>query len=497
MAIPNPNNGFYSMGDHTLSVPMELFSKNRSRLVSELKNKAPANSVVLLQGGADQGVCQGDSSDVGPIFRQESYFHWAFGVLEPDCFGAIDVETGKAILYIPKLHPDWAIWMGSIPTLEETKKRYVVDEVRYTEELRDNLKTLTKEKPTLLVMEGTNSDSGKNVLTPAFDGISDFEVDKSILFNIIAELRVIKTEMELEAIRYACKVSSEGHKAVMRKIKPGMKEYQCESEFLNYVYSQGGCRHVCYNCIAGAGRSGAVLHYGHAGAPNNQTIKDGDIVLFDFGAEYYCFCSDITCSYPANGKFTEKQKVIYNAVLRANRAVFDAAKPGVSWVDMHLLANRVTLEDLLAAGILQGDVDDMMKVNLAGRVFQPHGLGHFMGNDVHDVGGYLEGHPERAQGAQLQGVKNLRTARVLKANMVLTIEPGCYFIDHLLDNAFKDPELNKFLVKDKIQDYRGFGGVRIEDDVIIGENGCELMSIVPRTVEQIEQWMAGVDVKLD
>ena len=163
--------------------------------------------------------------------------------------------------------------------------------------------------------------------------------------------------------------------------------------FLEHVYFYGGCRSVCYTCIAGSGSSGATLHYGHAGAPNDQPVRDGDMVLFDMGGEYYRFCSDITCSYPVNGKFTEKQKVIYNAVLAARDAVVEKARPGVSWKDMHILANRKTMEHLLKAGILTGDIEDIMKANVCGRVFQPHGLGHFIGFDVHDVGGYLEGHP--------------------------------------------------------------------------------------------------------
>ena len=115
-----------------------------------------------------------------------------------------------------------------------------------------------------------------------------------------------------------------------------------------------GCRHVSYTCICGSGRSGAVLHYGHAGAPNDQLVKSDHMVLFDMGAEYFCFCSDITCSYPVTGKFTEKQKIIYNAVWRATKAVLAAAKPGVSWLDMHKLANREMLTSLLENGILQG-----------------------------------------------------------------------------------------------------------------------------------------------
>ncbi len=307
--------------------------------------------------------------------------------------------------------------------------------MKYSEELKEALTAIVEgdNRPTLLLLSGTNSDSGKTTRCAAFDGISEFQVDHGVLHPVISECRVIKTEMELEALRYVTQMSADAHKMVMRKIKPGMKEYQCESTFLNHCYYYGGCRHVCYTCIAGSGHSGSVLHYGHAGAPNDQTCQDGDIVLFDMGAEYYRFCSDVTCSYPVNGKFSDKQKVVYNAVLRANFAVRDKARPGVSYSDMHLLSNREMLKDLKAGGLLQGNIDDMMKVNLAGRVFQPHGLGHFIGLDVHDVGGYLPGHPERLQGP---GLKSLRTARLFHLILKLNCTGSIYiFYFNILQGA--------------------------------------------------------------
>lgn len=486
----NPTNGYFSMGLNTLKVPVSLFAENRARLVARLRGDpaCPQGSLVLLQGGGDQGVCEGDSSDVGPIFRQESYFHWSFGVLEPDYYGAIDVATGRSTIYMPRLPEDYGIIMGHVPTQAEVRERYQVDCVEYVDAMPGHLRG--EAAPTLLLLEGPNTDSGKTTRPAAFDGMASFPTNRALLHPAMAECRVTKTEAELEVLRYASKISSLAHMHVMRTIKPGMKEYQAEATFLHHVYFHGGARHVCYNCIAAGGGSGAVLHYGHAGAANNQTIKDGDMVLFDFGAEYCCYCSDVTCSWPVNGKFTAAQKVVYNAVLRANRAVLAACAPGVVWSDMHLLANRIVLEDLTAAGVLQGSVDDMMAVNLAGRVFQPHGLGHFMGCDVHDVGGYMEGHPERSE---LAGLRSLRTARVLAEGQVLTIEPGCYFIDFLIDRALADPELSRFLVEDRMNSYRGTGGVRIEDDIIINGQGAELMSVVPRTVEEIEGWMAGDD----
>ena len=198
------------------------------------------------------------------------------------------------------------------------------------------------------------------------------------------------------------------------------------------------------------------------------------------------YTSDITCSFPANGKFTPKQRLIYEAVLASSRAVMKALKPGVSWTDMHLLAERVALEALKAGGLLVGDVSQMMDARL-GAVFMPHGLGHFLGLDVHDVHGYPAAGPPRSSEA---GLRSLRTARVMAPRMVLTIEPGIYFGEYNLDTALADPVKSQFLVAEKINEYRGFGGVRIEDDIAVTENGMELMTDVPRTVEEIEKIMA-------
>lgn len=163
--------------------------------------------------------------------------------------------------------------------------------------------------------------------------------------------------------------------------RPGMTEYQAESQFLHHSYSVGGCRHASYTCIVCSGENGSILHYGHAGAPNDKRIRAGDMLLFDMGANYFGYAADITCSYPVNGKFTPDQRFIYNAVLAACQAVHDAARPGVNWVDMHLLANRVLLTKLKDGGLLTGSVDEMIDAGING-VFQPHGLGHLLGKHI-------------------------------------------------------------------------------------------------------------------
>jgi len=445
----------------------------------------PSGAIVLLQGGEQkQQYC----SDRDILFRQESYFHWTFGVLEPDCFGAVEVDTARSILFFPRLPASYAIWMGKIHTLEHFKKKYEVDEVFFTDEIAE---VLQKKSPSsLLTLRGLNTDSGHYCREAAFDGISKFSVDNKILHPEIAECRVFKTPQELEVMRFANRVSSQAHKEVMKRIKPGMTEFELESLFLHYCYSQGGCRNVAYACIGASGHNCATLHYGHAGAPNDKLICDGDMCLFDMGGEYYCYTSDITCSFPANGKFTEDQRMIYEAVYKASRAVMAAVKPGVKWADMHRLADRVQLECLRDAGLLHGEVDDMIKLHL-GAVFMPHGLGHLMGLDVHDVGGY----PEGTERIDEPGLRSLRTTRVLEESMVLTIEPGIYFIDATLNPALENPETARFFNQEMLQRFRNFGGVRIEDDIVVTSDGMELMTCVPRTVHEIETLMAeGADL---
>ena len=369
-----------------------------------------------------------------------------FGVIEPDFYGLIRVSDGFTTLFAPKLDKEYEVWMGKLLDLEDFKRKYEVDEVKWVEEMEKVIGDMNPEL--LLTLSGVNSDSGNKYEPATFTGMEKFSQDADILFPVIAECRVIKSPEEIEVLRYVAQVSSDAHKKVMRMpfLESKHYEYQAEAVFLGHTYYIGGCRHASYTCICGVGSNAAILHYGHAGAPNDREIKDGEMCLFDMGANYYGYCADITCSFPANGKFTEDQKLIYNAVLAASLAVQATAKEGECWVEMHLLANRVMLQKLKDGNLLKGDVQEMIDAGL-NYVFQPHGLGHLIGLDVHDVGGYLEDCPPRPE---QPGVNRLRTARILKAGMYMTIEPGCYFIEPLLEKAYNDPIQSKFLVKENL-----------------------------------------------
>jgi len=467
-------------------IDMSMHAENRERVAARMKldPTVPAKSVILMQGGSNP---ERNDSDHEPVFRQESHFNYLFGVKEPDCFGVVDLDTAETTIFVPRLAEEYAIWMGEVRTLQSFQEEYKVTSLKFVDELMAVLEA--KEPTVVYTLRGKSADSGNFAKEATFEGIENFRVDNGKLFDELIECRVIKTEKELALMRHINLISSHAHIATMSRCKVAMAEYQLESLFRHWAYYGGAARHASYTSICAAGPSGATLHYGHAGAPNDKLLQDGDMMLMDLGAEYHCYTSDITCSYPANGKFTPIQQTIYEIVLASSHAVMDAMKPGVSYVDMHRLSYQVICEGLLKAGVLQGTIEECMDANI-GAVFMPHGLGHLMGCDTHDVGGRPKGHTRLTK----MGFKSLRMVRELQKNMVLTVEPGLYFNAYCLKMAMSNAKQAPLLNKQKVKEYQGSGlawGVRIEDDVVVTDDGIENMTYVPRTIEDIEAVMAG------
>lgn len=476
----------------------EVFVENRLKVVRRLQESGVPNGVIYLRGGP---VPTRFDTDHEPIFRQESYFWYLSGVKEPDCSLAISVASGEMTLFIPRLPESYATIMGKIRTPSEWKTLYQANEVKFVDEVEGFLlnhvnkeeqdKTATN-TPHILLLQGPNSDSGITYEPPTFENaaLSAFE-NHSILFPILADCRVIKSEAECLLVQHATEVSSFAHVYVMRNIQSGMMEYQAESLFRHYCYFNYGCRLVGYTPICGCGPNAAVLHYGHAGEPNDRQSASGDMCLFDMGAEYFGYGSDVTCSFPIDGTFTKRQRAVYSAVLKAQVAVYDMIEPGVCWVKCHKAAEREILRGLIDLDVVDPfgkTLDDLVEMRL-GAVFMPHGLGHLIGIDTHDVGGYLPQYPARSTEP---GLKSLRTARCLEEGMLLTVEPGCYFIDHLLDEALQETSpLNVHLNADAVNDFRGFGGVRLEDVVRVTASGCVNFTLCPRTLEEVEGVLNG------
>jgi len=444
-------------------------------------------AAVVLKGGVSEEWALYDSDTDKTEFRQEAFFRYLFPINEPDCYAVLDLEKKHSILFVPFIPDSAERWNGERRPLEWYTEMYGVTVTHLTDDIAKELKARNIKK--LFTLYGQNGDSDRFTTTVAdFKGIEEFTVDKAVLHPFLSELRVHKTPLEIELMRIGALVTCQAHVYVMRHIKPGMFELHCEAMFKAWTGYFGASRHVAYTCICGSGCHGAILHYGHAARPNDKVIQDGECMVLDMGGEYNGYATDITRSYPVNGRFTPEQKVVFNAVYEAQQACFKAMKPGVSYPDMHRLAERVIIEHLSRAGILHnGTVEEMVAAHM-GAVFMPHGLGHLLGLNTHDVGGY----PGELKRSAEPGLCWLRLGRKLEPGMVVTVEPGVYFNDKVIDKALADPARAKFINAEVLKKYRGMGGVRLEDDVLITDTGIENFTILPTTVEEIEEVMGKV-----
>ena len=474
-------------------LPPSFFLVNRQNFIKNLKEhlvSLPENSYLFLMGGKD--LYRYDNDDELHYFIQESNFYYLTGVLEANYYATINLTDASFSLYIPQPSEREKIFLHW-ETLEQIAEKYKCSTFDLTQ-LPLEIKRLNPNK--LYVLNGTNSDSGNKVLTcdyvfPApYEKFNEIIDHDELIYEILADTRTKKTAEEINLLKYINKATVEAHIDTMKKIYQKISTQQkiierdVENYFFSYIRSKLYSRNHPYEHICGCGVDGATLHY----INNDQELKSGQLILMDMGGLAAGYVSDVTSTVPVNGTFTQEQKDIYNIVLEANLEVKKNAKPGVSWLDMHLLAEKVILTGLQKLGFLDGSADVQEMVN--NRVcyyFMPHGLGHLMGLDVHDVGGYLSFTPERSKE---KGLDCLRTARILEKDMVLSDEPGIYFIPYLLEQGFKDEKVSKYFVQDKIKEYYNFGGVRIEDDILITEDGCvNLTGGLPRTVEEIQNAM--------
>ena len=474
-------------------LPPSFFLVNRQNFIKNLKEhlvSLPENSYLFLMGGKD--LYRYDNDDELHYFIQESNFYYLTGVLEANYYATINLTDASFSLYIPQPSEREKIFLHW-ETLEQIAEKYKCSTFDLTQ-LPLEIKRLNPNK--LYVLNGINSDSGNKVLTcdyvfPApYEKYNEIIDHDELIYEILADTRAKKTTEEINLLKYINKATVEAHIDTMKKIyqkitaQQKIIERDVENYFFSYIRSKLYSRNHPYEHICGCGVDGATLHY----INNDQELKSGQLILMDMGGLAAGYVSDVTSTVPVNGTFTQEQKDIYNIVLEANQEVKKNAKPGVSWLDMHLLAEKVILTGLQKLGFLDGSADVQEMVN--NRVcyyFMPHGLGHLMGLDVHDVGGYLSFTPERSKE---KGLDCLRTARILEKDMVLSDEPGIYFIPYLLEQGFKDEKVSKYFVQDKIKEYYNFGGVRIEDDILITEDGCvNLTEGLPRTVEEIQNAM--------
>ena len=425
------------------------------------------NGVVFIQGAE---TMYRYATDYEFPFRQESNFWYLTGANEADCALILDLKKEEYHLFVPKRDAQYAVWHGYVKTKEQYLEQYKPDYLHYQNDILHVLKELTPDTVYCLNEEQAEFIEDLN---------RGFTVDTEALTDALTYCRVLKTDWELDQMREACRVNDLAYIEVMKAIKPGMFEYELKAIF-SKVQIENGLLQDAYNGIFASGVNASILHY----VENTDKIEDGDLFLMDAGFECKGYAADYTRTFPASGKFSETQAGIYQAVLDAQNQVIEAIKPGVKMEDLHLLAARVMMEGLKKMDIIRGEIDDIMENNIFA-LFFPHGLGHFLGLDTHDVGGY----PKGVDRIDRPGIKFLRARRELLPGMVVTIEPGIYFVPAVLEPALENPEQAKFLNPEKVKSLLSFGGVRIEDDIVVTESGYENLTSVPKEISEIEKLM--------
>ena len=453
-----------------------FFQLNRENYIKNLKMRFPhlnENSVIILEGGRLAPKYDTDTNYY--YFDQESNFYYLTGVREPNMLFVLDVQSGEGSLFYEQEDEDNKVWMV-VPSIEDIEKKYGLKTY-----LRKDLDRFLQKRnmEVIYILDGVNENSDLPVHSAELNFIGDYAyLNKKInhdkyIYMVLCDTRRVKNEKEKKLLKYIAKISNDAHMALMKYMAVGLNERDTENFFLQYLRDNYYTKFMAYGCICASGANAATLHY----VLNNRDMEDGDIYLTDMGIRFLGYCSDISATFPVNGKFTEKQKKIYNIVLDSNQRVIKAMKPGITkYAELDKLSKIIILEGLQSIGILSKDytAEQMFNDGLA-RTFMPHSIGHFLGLDVHDVG--------------MRSI-TYKSNVILENGNFITVEPGIYFIDFLMDEAEASPILSKYIIKEELEKYRGFGGVRIEDDVMIGEDSVESYQTgLPRTVEEIEDHM--------
>ncbi|KAF3937737.1 hypothetical protein ABW19_dt0203498 [Dactylella cylindrospora] len=406
-----------------------------------------------------------EDKDQEAPFHQRRYFYYLSGCALPNCYLTYDVAKDFLTLYIPPIDPEEVMWSGLPLDVEGGLEKYDVDLVKYSNELEADLAGEVLAIPNQISEPIALKKGGLAVVKAVQD-----------LKDAIDECRVYKDEYEAALIKHANEISGIAHVAVMKAVKACTEERELEAIFLENCIKRGA-RRQAYEGIFASGTSAATLHYIH----NNQSLKGKLNILVDAGCEYDTYASDITRVFPLDGKFTPESKAIYSLVLKMQKSALDMIKPGVLWDKIHETVHKILIEGLLELGILQnGTVDEILE-NRTSVAFLPHGLGHHMGMDTHDTGG----HPNYSDSDPMY--KYLRVRIPLKEKAVITVEPGCYFCEFIIQPYLDDPKHNKYINKEVLDRYISVGGVRIEDDVWVTKDGYENLTNVPKEVDEVEK----------
>ncbi len=439
--------------------------------------------VILFPGNEESSMNYGANTY---HYRQDSSFLYFFGINKPGFYGVCDVDEQKDTLFGDDFTIDDIIWMGEQPGVSDLAASVAVESTGSLESLGAFLKqALHKGRKVHLLP----SYRGDHVITLArLTGVGHDQVQEMVsksLIDAVVKLRSVKDHHEITEMEKAVDVAGIMHTTAMKMAFPGNYERELAGAIEGIALAHGGP--VSFPVILSM--DGQTLHNHYHG----NELAEGRMVVCDAGAESaMCYASDITRTFPVGGKFSAQQKEIYNIVLKANTETIKASKPGRTYREVHLMAAKIIAGGLKELGIMKGDLDEAVAAG-AHALFFPHGLGHMLGLDVHDMEGLGENHvgySETVKRSDQFGLAYLRLGRQLEPGFVVTNEPGCYFIPALIDQWKGQKKHGQFINYDQVEKFRGFGGVRIEDDVLITDEGSRVLGTpIPKTVEEVEDTM--------
>jgi Xaa-Pro aminopeptidase len=456
------------------------FVSRRKKLLEQVSHP------VLLVSGAP--LARNYPANTWP-FRADSNFLYFFDAPEPDSAAFLDPATGKTTLFLAKRTVEDALWHGDLESFDSVKARQKVDDVRAVDELEDAVRALANGRPvdSVAISDPRWTARARAIVRTALRFEDPDQMGPPRLTDVLAKMRLQKDDAELNEMRRTAKVTCDAHVAAMKASAPGVTEQELAG-IVEGTFARAGCT-TAYQTILSV--RGEVLHnFHHLGV-----LAKGDIVLLDGGAEALSgYCSDVTRCWPVGGGFTAEGRDLYQLVLDANEKAIAAVKPGARYRDIHLLSARVMTEGLVKMGLMTGSVDGLVESG-AHAVFFPHGVGHQIGLDVHDLEalGDRIHYPNGRTRSEQFGTAYLRMDMDLEHGMTFTIEPGLYFVPAILGSRELREKFGGQVKFDKAEAFlkmnggRGFGGIRIEDDVLCTKTGATVLTAeIPKALKDVE-----------
>ena len=456
----------------------ELYSSRRKNL------RKLMNSGLLLFPGNNEAAFNYPANTYN--FRQDSSFLYFFGLDHPGFAGIIDVDNGEDYFFGDDITMDDIIWMGPQPSIKKRTAQVGITNVLSFGKLSEMIKEAIDKNRKIHFLSpyrGEQSIQLAELLGKKTGEIKDMASVE--LIKAVIKLRSIKDEEEVKEIEFALNIAYNMHTTAMKMAMPGIVEREIAGEIEGIALAEG--LGVSFPVILSI--NGQTLHNHYHG---NTLVKERMMVT-DAGAESLLhYASDITRTVPVGGKFSQRQKEIYEIVLAANMKAIESVKPGITNKELHIMACETIASGLKDIGLMKGDVKEAVTCG-AHALFMPHGLGHMLGLDVHDMEGLGEdyvGYDDQVKRSDQFGLAFLRLGKKLEPGFVFTIEPGIYFIPALIDQWKSEQKFGEFINYDRVESYKDFGGIRIEDNILVTNNGYKVPGKrIPKTVSDVENIM--------